>query len=128
MLDNKTHQVRKWCLLFSLPFKNQYISSISGRHKHKKAARLWLLVLLLFKLENNLVDQDGHSYEEGTTESTNRPVHSSPGFKVIGFSTAAPSMQSIFLYSSSPKSAMDLDFFSQGFQTPVCKHKPKCKI
>lgn len=56
---------------------------------------------------------------EGTTESSKRPIHSSPGFKVIGFSIAAPSTQSICLYSSSPKSATALDFFSQGFQTTM---------
>lgn len=54
---------------------------------------------------------------EGTTESCNRPVHSSPGFKVTGFSIAAPSTQTICLYSSSPMSAIDFDFFSQGFHT-----------
>ena len=58
-------------------------------------------------------------HEHGRTESSKRPVHSSPGLKVIDFSTAAPSTHSICLYSSSPKSTMDLDFLSQGFQTTM---------
>lgn len=60
------------------------------------------------------------SYQvEGTTERSKRPVHSSPGFNVIGFSIAAPSTHTICLYSSSPKSIIALDFFSHGFQTTM---------
>jgi len=60
------------------------------------------------------------SYQvEGTTERSKRPVHSSPGFNVIGFSIAAPSTHTICLYSSSPKSTIALDFFSHGFQTTM---------
>lgn len=58
---------------------------------------------------------------EGTTDSSNRPVHSSPGLKEIGFSIAAASTQSICLYSSSPKSTIAFAFFSHGFHTTVQK-------
>ena len=65
---------------------------------------------------------------ECTTESSSLPVHSSPGFSVICFSIAAPSTQSICLYSSSPKSTMDLDFFSHGFQTTIYKQMIKSVV
>lgn len=52
-----------------------------------------------------------------TAVNISRPVHSSPGFNVIGLSTAAPSTHSMLLYSSSPKSAIVFDFFSHGFHT-----------
>lgn len=54
---------------------------------------------------------------EAVTDSSTLPVHSSPGFRVICFSIAAASTHSMCLYSSSPKSAIALDFLSHGFQT-----------
>lgn len=56
---------------------------------------------------------------DAITESSTRPVHSSPGFNVTGFSITAPSTHSICLYSSSLKSTIDFDFFSHGFHTTV---------
>lgn len=57
---------------------------------------------------------------DATAESSSFPVHSSPVFSVMALSTAAASTHSICLYSSSPKSAIVLDFFSQGFHTTDC--------
>lgn len=99
-----------------------FVSFVSARHFYD--FEMWLLA---YGRREHPVGKKrrraSSSQHEGTKESFNRPVHSSPGLRVMGFSIAAPSTQSICLYSSSPRSIRALDFLSHGFQTTVLRKR-----
>uniref|UniRef100_A0A0K8RD09 Uncharacterized protein n=1 Tax=Ixodes ricinus TaxID=34613 RepID=A0A0K8RD09_IXORI len=56
---------------------------------------------------------------QAATSKVQEALNTPFDFRMIGSETAPASTQIIFRYSSSPKSAMSLAFWSQGFQTTV---------
>uniref|UniRef100_A0A0K8RBH8 Uncharacterized protein n=1 Tax=Ixodes ricinus TaxID=34613 RepID=A0A0K8RBH8_IXORI len=56
---------------------------------------------------------------QAATSKVQEALNTPFDFRMIGSETAPASTQIIFKYSSSPKSAMSLAFWSQGFQTTV---------